>query len=1452
MKWGLIGLGTLLLLAAGSLAVGYTWLDSDGGRSWLARQIEDAVSSPGEMELSIGRLDGALPARLQARDVALRDAEGAWLTIAGLDLAWRPWSLLGGELEVDSLVLTQVALARLPAAPAEPPEASADGGDGQLRLSLKITLHRFAADEIALGEPVLGQAARFTLDGAAGSAEDGSYGMALDLERLDGAEAQLHATLDYDPAADALTARIDAAEAPGGLLAALLEVPDLPRAEMTLDGSGPLRDWQGAFALSLGDTAQAEAAIGLRRAPGGDLGFSLHGRAAISPPSRSDLWALAAGDTALSLQGAWRDSDRLDLTELTASNDNLRLAARGSLAPDGGALDLTVTLTAEESAALARLAGFNRLEKLSAEMALSGSFDAPRAEISVQAVNLDGPDAAAAALDIAGSIDAETGGAAPLLALDLTGRIDGPRLPQAEEVNRVLGTTLPFALKGNLDLDSLALEIAALDAEAGALRLSGSGPFNLDDGSADLQVDLRVNDLGTLQPLTGIPLGGPLRLTGPLALQDYGASLQADLIGRWDNPSSDIGLITAAAGRGLDIAARFAVADGEVRIQQATARSATTDLSASVTAAGDELRDGRYSLTLEDAAVLAAELGADLAGAAELRGTFSGPFDAIALTGEAQVASLALGAQALTDISGGYDLRLKGAEVDGPVRIAVLSPFGRAEAEAELRVRGDAVTLAALTARLPETKVTGEVIVPLDGSGPQAELVGEFTGLGIWLAAAGQDGSGKGKVTLRWNRPGTTAPLLATAELAALTLRPEPGAQAVQIDRLNLELRAQGPDLTQPATFTAKAETLRWQRLELARLDLDGGGTLDALDLRLAAAGTWIEPLGLKAAGRIAQAGESLTVTLDEAQGAAFGHPLALRQAATLTLTPGTTRLEGLDLASGDTRLTAEGRLDGETIAATARLETLPLTTVDAFWESGLEGTVSATLDLQGRTAAPQGNATVTASGLRPRDSGDLPALDLSSSAEWRDGRVTLDGRLGGAEVTAANFNAALPLRLTPGGGLELPQDGALSGALDWRGGLDTLLVFVPLPQHRLGGSAEIAVTLGGTVGTPAFDGSLALSEGRYESLEHGTILRDLALRAELAGDRIMLASLTANDGAGGKVSGAGGLTIDPLRDFPFDVEVRLDRFHALRRDDVTAVAGGTIELTGDAQTPRIKGRFTTETVEISLATQLPPSVVKLDVVEVKDGVVQQAPAQEEAAPPVDAELDIVVDMPKRVFVRGRGLDSEWAGRIAVAGTTAEPAVSGQVNLVRGQLSVVGKSFVLQDGKVTLPQDGGGEALLDVTALHKGKELEVTARMSGPIVQPALELSSVPEVPRDEIVSRVLFNKSASQLTAAEAAQLALALRDLTGQGGGTDVLGFARRTLGVDVLRVDTTTEGDAAVEAGKYVTDEVYVGVKQGAKPESTGVEVEVELTPNITIESETTGDGVNKSGLRFQLDY
>jgi autotransporter translocation and assembly factor TamB len=186
---------------------------------------------------------------------------------------------------------------------------------------------------------------------------------------------------------------------------------------------------------------------------------------------------------------------------------------------------------------------------------------------------------------------------------------------------------------------------------------------------------------------------------------------------------------------------------------------------------------------------------------------------------------------------------------------------------------------------------------------------------------------------------------------------------------------------------------------------------------------------------------------------------------------------------------------------------------------------------------------------------------------------------------------------------------------------------------------------------------------------------------------------------------------------------------------------------------------------------------------------------------------------------------------------------------------VLAKAFRLKSGSARFL--GGDNIIpeLQVVAEHKAKDLIVFARANGPATNPAISLSSSPEVPQDEIVSRVLFGKNRSQLSALEAAQLAAAVAELTGTGGGVGSLDFARSLLGVDRLSIGTTGTGDAAapaVEAGKYVSDEVYIGVKKGVTDQSGTVGVEVEITPNISVESETGTTGKSDIGVKFKWDY
>ena len=246
--------------------------------------------------------------------------------------------------------------------------------------------------------------------------------------------------------------------------------------------------------------------------------------------------------------------------------------------------------------------------------------------------------------------------------------------------------------------------------------------------------------------------------------------------------------------------------------------------------------------------------------------------------------------------------------------------------------------------------------------------------------------------------------------------------------------------------------------------------------------------------------------------------------------------------------------------------------------------------------------------------------------------------------------------------------------------------------------------------------------------------------------------------------------------------------------------------------------------------------------------------ADDEAAPTSDVSLDLGVTLPGQVFVRGRGLDSEWRGDLRITGAAAAPEIVGDLSLVRGQLALLGRDFALTRGKIDFPGGAELDPLLDIVAENESDDLTVALRLFGPASRPAFELSSQPALPQDEVLARVLFGKASTQLTPFEALQLANAAAELSGRSAGGGALDFARDLVGVDTLRFESDPGGAGApaLAAGKAVTDEVYVGVKQGATPGSGSAGVEIEVFPNILLESGVGQGGSSNLGVKFKWDY
>lgn len=147
-------------------------------------------------------------------------------------------------------------------------------------------------------------------------------------------------------------------------------------------------------------------------------------------------------------------------------------------------------------------------------------------------------------------------------------------------------------------------------------------------------------------------------------------------------------------------------------------------------------------------------------------------------------------------------------------------------------------------------------------------------------------------------------------------------------------------------------------------------------------------------------------------------------------------------------------------------------------------------------------------------------------------------------------------------------------------------------------------------------------------------------------------------------------------------------------------------------------------------------------------------------------------------------------------------------------------------------------------------DVDVQIRVTGTVATPEIQLASSPNLPEDEILSRVLFGRSASQLGPVEAAQLAVAIRGYT-SGNSFDLVGELQDAIGVDRLEVGVDQTGQANVGAGKYLDDNVYLEVKTGTQGNP---QFNIEWTPrsNLEISTQVQSNADPKFSIQWKRDF
>ncbi|MBD8892841.1 translocation/assembly module TamB domain-containing protein [Roseibium litorale] len=1433
----------VLLLAA---------LQVQTGRTLLSSLVSDLASS-GDMKITITDLGLSWGLDARARSVAIADREGQWLSVNGAEVLWSPLALLGGRVEINSVSVDDISIARAPLPAATSEDTAKDTASSGSFPILPGDLKALRINRIALGAPLLGEAIELMASGSAALARSPlEVSGALHVARLGGEEGTIDADVAFLPDAETLRFDLTVAEPRGGLVARLGTMPGLPAVDFKLTGDGPLSDWTAKLSAALdGRQTLSGTARLTENATGRQLSADLNGELAPLLPDLANAFFL--GTTNLKLTAGLSQDFIPETGQMDLSTQTLRLSADGRFDPATSQIDVRSSLHA--GADDGNLIALDLPERrvvfgpVQSDITLKGTLESASWSAKVNAAQLGTTEGKTeqVTLDLSGqSADLRPEALTSDFALELS----ASGIALADPALAALGGTIALSAKGTLSgtEQSATLAEGALTSHLLALTL---GETRLSQDKVTSQGTLRIDDLARLSSLTGQQLSGGLT-----------SSFTADL-----DPQALAGTVTLdASGRNLaaGIDALDALLTGDTSLKVEAAANGASDMtltsftlaSSGLQASGSgSLKDGNVAAEVEAALNDLSKVDPQVEGGLSLTGSVDGVLDGPAFKADLSsekltlagtpVDGLTLHAEGVASaLSPEANVTLNGSMKGAPLKL-----------DAVLKSENGVARIDPVSADIAGNKLSGQFQI-MDLANALETLKGQLKIDAPVLASLSPlvltEIAGALEGSLNIARQGS-GPQTVQIDLSGSGIK----AEGNSLDKLSLKATARDPFSVPKIDGDLVAEGLIAGSTPVRKVTLKasshGPETVFDTTVDLSADGRGMD--GLKAAGYLTQLDNGgFRIGLDKLDGSYQRLQTKLKAPAEITYADGRATLQAFALSLGSGDLSVSGTA-GDQLNLKAQLNAVPLSLANAFApQVGLGGTLSGTATATGPAASPAATWSVTASNLTAavlRQQG-LPAINVTSSGKMAGQIVTQETRVTGPDGLAVSINgtvgakAPFPLRLSVDG--------------------NAPLAFARLPLIKAGfrgsGSFAITGTVGGTATAPTYSISARPREISLTDLASSLTLQNVTGSVDATQTGVTLSALRGEIAAGGSVTVSG--TVGLGEGLPANIDIRADQARYIDPGLVNAVLDATLKIEGPLSSSReamlVSGKVALNKADITIPETLPGSIspVAIRHVNAPKAVRQQVSelrgdtgAGNSSAGPANQSprLDIAVSAPGRVFVRGRGIDAELFGDLTIRGTADAPQAIGGFTLRRGLIDILTRRLTFSRGLVTF--NGTLTPALDFLATSSISSTTVTVAVNGYASDPAISFSSSPERPQDEVLALLLFNKEMGTLSPTQIAQLAAAISTLTG-GSDNGPLAQLRKSLGLDAIDIDTSGSDGPTIGVGKYINDNIYLGVEQGTSDGNSRVKVDIDLNRGLKVRGEVGANGSSKAGIFFEKEY
>ena len=1410
------------LVAAPVYVAAQTQENEDEG--YLTGLIEDNLSGVSR-EVNVQGFAGALSSEATIELLTIADEDGVWLTLEDIVLSWNRTALLRGAIDVQELSAARIIIARPPIAEDTGPSPEAQAFSLP-ELPVSVALDQLSIARVELGEAFLGEAIALTLNGTAqlGGGEGAANITAM---RLDGKTGIFEINGSYVNETRVLDLLLNLQEGQDGIAARILDLPGRPAIALEVVGNAPLDDYEATIAIATDGEDRLNGTFALTNADG-EQRIALDVGGDISPLFAPEYQNFFGNDARLAAEFIQTADGRIDVP--LVSLDAGRFALNGAVQIGRQGWPTLIEL----NGSITRLGSEPVLLPLSGPktfvdgMDLAITYDAALSEDWRADISIDGFDRPGLGIDelqLRGGGVLRNGEGAEVGFVDATFEYGATGL-QLNDAGAALafgdaigGEFVASRTEGEpTEISRFTLAGAGLDAQANATIAGSSVGFR-----TDAVLTARIAGLERFSTLIGQEIGGGAQLDVEAMLTPLDGLFDVELSGQTSDLTVGIAQADAVlAGTGTIAAQAVRDTEGtrlERLLVQTDAARITAD--ADLTSAG---ADARIDARLNDIAIVLP----DLVGPATVSGTVTQRAD-----GAIEFGLSGTGPAASFETSGTVNPAEAGQTINADLA-ANVTDLSRYAALAKRPLTG-AVSLDANGVLLSDglrfngqiSGATRDLVVGDDRIDPLLAGTGTF---GAKIARLGTermaiddlmvrtpemllrgdadlslDGANAADLTFRINDAGLLDAGLSGAITLSLDAEPAPD------NGTNTKLRLLGPgtDVALDAVVASPAN------------DYEVTGDLTAQVESLA---TYASLIGRPVAGSIDLTASGIVLpdlSRFESQVNLRSEDLRIGNATVDPLLAGTGRINA-----------TIGLADGVLGVRTLEVSTREVSIVGA---------------LNGAAGFGQGRFNASL-----RDVGVL--TDQISGPVRATGSASLDEASNWGVDATGTGPGGLAARIVG----EVRQNGTL--AIDVDGSAPLALANAAIDPRRLSGLANFDLNLNGPPAVSSLSGQVAFSNGRLAAPALQEALTDITGAIRMTNGNAQI-DLRTRVESGGSISITGPVALTGNNQA--DITVALGDVVLQDPELYSSSISGAINLNGPlAGGARISGRLAlgqtdvqVQSSSISTLGELPnvthvresaavrQTLRRAGILGESGGTGSGGGGSARAFP-----LDIVINAPSRIFIRGRGLDAELGGSLTIGGTSANAIPVGRFALVRGRIDILQQRFELTEGVATLQGDFDPFIrLVATTETDTGTVINIV--VEGPAGEPEVSFLSVPELPQDEVLSQLIFGRDLQSISPLQAVQLASAISTLAGRGGGA--LDRLRQNIGLDDFDVTTDDEGATAVRAGKYLSENVYTDVTITSEGD-TEINLNLDITREITAKGSVDQDGETSVGVFFERDY